>query len=537
MKKVKKVFQLEEKILKELVVDKKRQAVASLKGYAYQIWQTVNMWINLKNDEVLFLESAEDIDVMGPMKTETIQVKHILSKKTVTLRSKEILEAISNFWKHQEDNPESRIELHFLTTADRGKEKNSPFGVNKGLDYWDSCKFSRMDINPLKSFLKKQVILPNPLLQFIKDSEESDFREHLVKRIVWNTGNKHKEYLKDLIERNICNHGDKLGIFPSESKKAIPHLLAHVWEVICREKDRKLDYRDFLELFEKVTTQPVPGGLLKEITKSSQQMKLINSLLDSSGLSESKTEVRPGIEFQYLIPLLSKKIERREKYVSELRGYLEAKGLVVLKGSTGMGKSVLARLMISEYECEWQWLNVHGMEPNHIKEILFRKAVDWSDKEDSVKLVIDDLNFGPQAKVYERALEGLLFTLLSLGGKVIITTQGEIPSRILLNLEISLDRIYDVPLLSHEEISKLAMNYGCPVGRKLKTWSTIILSKTRGHPQLVHAYIKSLNSKKWPDVNVKDFSHPFGKGISYHHGKDISHRFGKQISHFSVSRK
>ena len=38
-------------------------------------------------------------------------------------------------------------------------------------------------------------------------------------------------------------------------------------------------------------------------------------------------------------------------------------------------------------------------------------------------------------------------------------------------------------------------------------------------------------------VNVKYFSHWFGKDISYQRGKDISHRFGKQISHFSVNRK
>lgn len=422
----------------------------------------------------------------------------------MTLRSKEILEAISNFWKHQEDNPESRIELHFLTTADRGREKYSPFGKNKGLDYWDSCRFPGTDIIPLRNFLKKQEIFTSQLHKFVKDSEKLDFIEHLVKRIAWNTGNKPKEYLKDLIERKLCNHGDNLGIFPSESKKAIPHLLAYVWEVICREKDRKLDYRDFLELFEKVTTQPVPGGLLKKIKQLSEQKKLINSLLDSSGLLVGKAEFHSGIEFQYLLPPLSKELVRREKSVSRLREHLETNGLLMLKGSTGMGKSVLARLMISENECDWQWLNVRGMEPNQIKEILFRKAVTLREKAEGAKLVIDDLNFGPQAKVYECALEGLLFTILSIGGRAIITTQGEIPSRILLNLGISSDSMYDVSLLSLEEIKKLATNYECPLGAKLKSWSAIILAKTSGHPQLVHAYVKSLSSKKWPSFDISD---------------------------------
>lgn len=490
----------------ELIADKRRQAVASLMGYAYQIWQTIHRWINLNEDEIIFLEGAEDFDVLGPEKTEAIQVKHAKGLKSFTLRSKEILEVISNFWEHQENNSESRIELHFLTTASRGREKYSPFGKDKGLDYWDLCKFTLTDTNPLKDFLKDQETFSSKLRQFIKDSDESEFRKNLIERIVWNTGNRPKEYLRDLIERNVCNHGNKLGIFPSESKKVISRLLEYVFEVICREKDRKLDYRDFLELFEKFTTQPVPGGLLKEINQLSKQKKLINHLLNSSGLSESKTEVLSGIEFQFLCPPLSKRIVRRKKNVSELSEDLEANSLLVLKGSTGMGKSVLARLLISENESEWQWLNLRGFEPNQIREILFREATFLSKKTGRTKLVIDNLNFGPHSNVYECALEGLLFTMLSSGGRVIITTQGEISNRIFLNLGIPSQSIYDVSPFSHEEIKEFAIEYGCPFGSKLKSWSALVLAKTRGHPQLVHAYIKNLNAKKWPSIKVNDIT-------------------------------
>ncbi len=488
---------------KELIADEKRQAVAPLGGYTYQIWQTVYKWINLKADEVLFLEGAEDIDVLGLLKSETIQVKHTKKSRTVTLRSKDVLDAISNFWNHRENNPESNIELHFLTTAERGKEKHSPFGQTKGLDYWDSCKFTLNDTTPLRTFLTDQDVFPIQLQQFLKDSKKPEFRERFIEKIVWNTGNKPKEYLKDLIERNICHHGDKLGIFPSESKKVIPHLLAYVLEVICKEKDRKLDYRDFLEVFEKATTQSIPGTAITHIR---EQEKLINRFLDRYGLPKSEADVHSGIKLQYLRPPLIKKIVRRELIVSKINKYLETNGLIVLNGSTGMGKSVLASLITSEKECDWQWLNLSGFDTNQIREILHGEAALLSEKASRTKLVLDDLNFDPQSNVYECALEGLLFAVLSLGGRIIITTRGEMPSRIMLDLGIPLHSVYNVPPFSGEEIRKLAIKYGCPQGDKLKSWSNIISVKTRGHPQLVHAYVKSLNSKKWPVVNINDIT-------------------------------
>ncbi|KRP89236.1 hypothetical protein AOQ73_26825 [Bradyrhizobium pachyrhizi] len=37
-----------------------RQAIAALRGYVYQIHQTVSAWIGLRGDDVLYLEVAED---------------------------------------------------------------------------------------------------------------------------------------------------------------------------------------------------------------------------------------------------------------------------------------------------------------------------------------------------------------------------------------------------------------------------------------------------------------------------------------------
>ena len=67
----------------------------------------------------------EDFDVMAPGKAETVQVKETKKSGSVTLRSKEVREAIAHFWEHQNNNPDVKVEFHFLTTSERGKEQGS----------------------------------------------------------------------------------------------------------------------------------------------------------------------------------------------------------------------------------------------------------------------------------------------------------------------------------------------------------------------------------------------------------------------------
>ena len=50
---------------KPLKADPKRQAHASIKGYRYQIWCSVEAWLELAEDETLYLEGAEDFEIVS----------------------------------------------------------------------------------------------------------------------------------------------------------------------------------------------------------------------------------------------------------------------------------------------------------------------------------------------------------------------------------------------------------------------------------------------------------------------------------------
>lgn len=51
----------EEPDMNELISDQKRQAVPTLNGFAYQIWQSLFRWVSLDGTGLIFLEGAEDI--------------------------------------------------------------------------------------------------------------------------------------------------------------------------------------------------------------------------------------------------------------------------------------------------------------------------------------------------------------------------------------------------------------------------------------------------------------------------------------------
>ena len=61
--------------LNGLASDVRRQAVDSLRGYDYQIWHTLYAWLSLAEDEFLFVEAAEDFDIVSSDSAVAVQVK------------------------------------------------------------------------------------------------------------------------------------------------------------------------------------------------------------------------------------------------------------------------------------------------------------------------------------------------------------------------------------------------------------------------------------------------------------------------------
>ncbi len=118
--------------------DPKRQASNALRGYLYQIWNSVHAWLELADEEVLFLEGAEDFDIVDQEKAIAVQVKD--TARNITLRSPAVIDAINHYWQLQDTHKDKRICFRFLTRSGIGIEKGKPFGPGiTGLNLWRCC--------------------------------------------------------------------------------------------------------------------------------------------------------------------------------------------------------------------------------------------------------------------------------------------------------------------------------------------------------------------------------------------------------------
>lgn len=485
--------------------DPKRQALPTLKGFSYQIWQSVYRWVTLKEGEALFLEGAEDIDVLGPGQAETIQVKETKASGTVTLRSQDILDAIAHFWEHQQNNPGITVTFRFLTTAERGYEQSNPFAGVRGLDHWDSCKHQNTDLSLLRSFIGSQEALPESLRSFVASSEDEELRQRLITRIEWDTGSKPQPYIEDLVSRKVEVYGNRVhGLPPSYSVKLVPHLLQHVWDVVLQKEDRRLDYADFMRLFEEFTTERVSKYELEHLRRI--------SLLEAQSRNQTTfggapaTTPRPFLEtiFAAVALPVGDRLAQRDELVTDLYSRLNIAGVLVLKGSTGMGKSTLANTVAQIDEGQWRWLDMRGREPEQVSDLLLYATQTIVDHGIEADCIIDDLNFDKRPSVYENSLAKFIYALKLRNKRVIITTHGTLPSRIVHLFDMPIESLIEVPALSEEEVKELTINYGCPQGHKLKAWSRIIYLNTSGHPQLAHARVRSLEAKNWPNHTFDD---------------------------------
>ncbi|MEK6407735.1 MAG: hypothetical protein AABN34_12285 [Acidobacteriota bacterium] len=204
------------------------------------------------------------------------------------------------------------------------------------------------------------------------------------------------------------------------------------------------------------------------------------------------------------LPLLER-LAKREKLVSLVSELLKNNGLLVLRGSTGTGKSTLAKLIAGADVSGWQRLSLRGMEAEQIRDNLL-DLVRFVTRERVSDYIIDDLNFDTKVLLYEQILAELLYVVTSRGGRIIITTQGDFPSRVKLQLDIADDCIFNVPLLTVQEVAQLVVNHGCHDASVGTMWSRIIFLRTSGHPQLVHARVKKLAADGWPAAGPIDIS-------------------------------
>jgi tetratricopeptide (TPR) repeat protein len=481
--------------------DPKRQAVDSLRGYVYQIWHSVHAWLELADEGILFLEGVEDFDIVDPGKATTVQVK--CTTANITLRSPAVIDAITHYWQLRNAYPDKAIFFRFLTSSQIGIEKGQPFGPGvAGLTLWQHCSRESETVDKLRNFLLGYERLPEDLSKFLSSADSKVILEQLMLPITWETSSRDAGYVEQAIERKLILHGEKYGIPPSKSASVVNRLLKQAITRACWKAERFLDRALFLRLFEEETTERVPSHQLQALTKVVQETNpLLSALLgEHTGLS-----FQPVPLIQTGIPPLHAILAPRNRFVADLVTRLKDTGVLFLTGSTGMGKTTLAKLTAKNDGSYWCWLNLSSRDSAQLSEILRQLAVLIERKRIPVNVVLDDLDLSPaHSRQYEDYLGGLLYTVLGRSGRIIITGQKPLPERVSHLLGLDLKSVYSMPPFDGDEIAGLALQLGCLDEKVAQNWAKVILLHTKGHPQLVHARLLHLADARWPALKHDD---------------------------------
>ena len=483
-----------------LKADPKRQATDPIRGYLYQIWHSVNAWLDLADNEILYLEGAEDFDIVSDDTATAVQVKD--TQRNITLRSQEVNDAINHYWELRTNNPDRSVKFRLLTRSKIGVERDDRFGDQPGLHVWSRCSGDEAAITKISEFLQAEGKISEEVTDFLKQAEPQEIYEQLIEPIAWETDSKDASFVEQSISDKLVLHGDRYDISSSDAKKVVDRLLKEALTVATHKENRILTKTRFFEIFEAETTQRVPTQYLRHLQMLETQATALDNANPAFIGGPSDTTIQPQFPIQNTIPPLYPDVVPRTDLLTNIQAKLQSEGIAVIQGGAGKGKTTLAKLTANDISDSWFWLCFTDREPSQVVQFLHQLAIEVSNQSSQVNIVLDDLNLQPQQlRAYEEALGIVVYRVLERGAKLLITSQHKLPSNPIRRLGVSRSIVIEVPNFTISEIEQFAQQLGCPAN-DAKKWATLIQAYTGGHPRLVHARLTRLREKDWQlDIN------------------------------------
>ncbi|MFN7974768.1 MAG: hypothetical protein U0166_20865 [Acidobacteriota bacterium] len=472
-----------------------REAADTIASYTYQIWHTLRAWLELDDEGTLYVETAEDFQIVTEGEARLVPVT--AQAANVTLRSEKALDAIGHFWEYQQSD-KRRLELHFLATARRGVEQGQPLGVEGGLRFWDRCRSEGVDLAPLRNFLAGIESLPSALRDFVRTASDEEIRVRLIRPIRWITEAEGQDLLEEEVARAADEVGEKLlSLRPSEARKVVPSLLKRVWEIAGRKGRRALHRSELRAVFEEASSVT--------ITRSEMD-RLLRLAVERGAEPDAKPIDTSHLEILDELPVAMPPgfVDRPTIVVAAVARVRTGMPLI-LHGATGMGKSTTARLVAAQLGGRWRRLQLRGRTVEACREYILALASRIRRGAGAESYLVDD--FDASLAALHAPVAALVGAAVAKGVRLLFTGPHQLPFQV--NSELGLGDEVDLPVpgLTPEESADLVRAHGCPdVG--VKAWSVLVLAVTAGHPLLAHARVIRLKREGWPGKELFDVGPP-----------------------------
>lgn len=473
-----------------------RQAVDSLRGYIYQIYQSINAWLRIKDEDILLLEVAEDYAVLAKHSLTSTQVKDTRASGSITLRSNGVIKTITSLRRYQKVNPDKSIHINYLTTSNIGRERQLSFpGNSKGLEYWRIAAREGNDVEPIRDALMS-LDLPEEVIAFVEKASPEDLQNKLLRRIKWICGAEDIGELDQIIDDRLVNLGGKQGLTPSDVERVRYALVDAILQKIVDKKNRALTRADLLRIFEKSVAVSISMPLLRKLleNKSLPINGTVGQIMSSANIVVKASQIP-----------FPPRIVYRHDLVNRFISSTGLSGVLWLYGSSGVGKTIMAQLIANVSKRDWWYVPLRDCSSAQLNFLL--RNVQYSlDSGDLGGLILDDfpLTYAGSARM---SLSMLAIEILSRDGVIIVIADKPPPPSVENCFGKDTPHIEKVPYLSQPEVAKMVKkSEGDP-----NKWAGIIHTFCgMGHPQLVDARISGLRRRGWPDRELFDGVGSFG---------------------------
>jgi hypothetical protein len=324
--------------------DVERQAVAALRGYAYQVAAAALAWLDVHDNGRIFLEVAEDYATVAQQSLDATQVKDTAGSGSVTLNTEAVQDAVDAFVRLTANNKDRLVQLRYLTTAPIGTElkaSDRPGGV-AGLIYWRQAA-AGADVGPLRALLASDKFSAD-VQAFVKGRNDEALRRDLLQRIQWDCGQADLAGITQEIEERLVVLGrDRFNLPATEARRLANVLIYHVLKksVLKRASDRVLTRPDLYSVIDAATrvsvTRQAAGSMLDFGTA------IATALAGGQSLDAAFS----AVDTRWLIPSADLETPRgiiaRQSLASLIEEPLAKYGRVILVGGSGLGKSLVAR--------------------------------------------------------------------------------------------------------------------------------------------------------------------------------------------------
>lgn len=465
------------------VGDPRRQAVASLRGYAYQLHVSALAWVGLKAGQQLFLEVAEDYALTLAGALEGVQVKDTAESGALTINNQDALDALTSYVDLVRRNPDSKVSLRFLTTARLGRERDRAdrVGDEGVLGYWSRAAAGH-DLQPLRRALLKAPI-SEAVRAYIEARDDSQLREEFVKRIHWDCKQGRLTDVADQLESSLIEFAsERLQLSPTDCGGLAQVVVAEVLDAIVKpDSQRRLVLADLLRICEAHAKTAISTSTLARLQLAAQ----------TPGQSPMDLRLAPLLEPIEELPLPASIAPRRQLIESALV-QLHRQQLLFLVGGSGMGKTLAARLIATEHGGRWFMVDFRDLPVQEVRrrlEVTFAQlALIQADG-----IVLDDLNELEDPGV-SRQTARVVAAIKRQNAACIVTSYRQ-PSIAVsdclgqASLEVAL-----VGTLGLEEVRDLVQKAG---GASERCTLLAFMYSGRGHPQLVRAFISIAQRVDW----------------------------------------